>query len=47
MTGKASVIFPGFQGFPGAVGTLRNILATYEVPMIKPVARRTVHGQRR
>ena len=22
MTGKATVIFPGFQGFPGAVGTL-------------------------
>ena len=22
MTGKVTVIFPGFQGFPGAVGTL-------------------------
>ena len=22
MTGKVAVIFPGFQGFPGAVGTL-------------------------
>ena len=22
MTGKATVIFPGFQGFPGAVGIL-------------------------
>ena len=22
MTGKATVIFPGFQGFPGVVGTL-------------------------
>ena len=22
MTGKATVIFPGFQGFPGAVRTL-------------------------
>ena len=24
MTGKAIVIFPGFQGFPGAVGTLTS-----------------------
>ena len=23
MTGKATVIFPGVQGFPGAVGTLK------------------------
>ena len=22
MTGKSTVLFPGFQGFPGAVGTL-------------------------
>ena len=24
MTGKVDVIFPGFQGFPGAVGTLNT-----------------------
>ena len=23
MTGKADATFPGFQGFPGAVGTLQ------------------------
>ena len=28
MTGKAAVIFSGFQGFPGAVGTLNSCLAT-------------------
>ena len=26
MTGKVTVIFPDFHGFPGAVGTLRNPL---------------------
>ena len=26
MTGKVIVIFPGFQGFPDAVGTLRNVI---------------------
>ena len=28
MTGKATVIFPGFQGFPGAVGTLHFVMST-------------------
>ena len=26
MSGKATVIFPGFQGFPGAVGILKEEL---------------------
>ena len=25
MTGKVTVIFPGFEGFPGGVGTLECI----------------------
>ena len=28
MTGKVTLIFPGFQGFPGAVGTLNYSLVT-------------------
>ena len=44
MTGKATVIFPGFQGFPGAVGTLKSaykngsfftVLVGYSIYLIK------------
>ena len=30
MTGKVTVIFPGFQGFPGAVGTMTLGIVTYK-----------------
>ena len=40
MTGKAATTFPGFQGFPGAVGTLNisllillfNVIVIYVMP---------------
>ena len=35
MTGKVTVIFPGFQGFPGAVRTLVAKVRQYSLTALK------------
>ena len=38
MTGKVTLIFPGFQGFPGAVGTLlKEQIITNNVAPLPPI----------
>ena len=36
MTGEVTATFPGFQGFPGAVGTLQSILNQLALLLNKP-----------
>ena len=45
MTGKVTLIFPGFQGFPGAVGTLGEGCTQMLMPRTLTTTTMTHNGQ--